>query len=107
VLSDAARTRQRVRIFNRDRCCGADHGWVGRGAKLKGDGSMTSHIYSNEWAWLKCIEPVPRRKGNPWPEWQVHRFPIKGGISWRDVMLHHSVNMLDKILLDSRVVGTK
>ena len=36
---------------------------------------------------LKCIEPVKRKHGNTYPEWQCHRFPIKGGISWRDVLI--------------------
>ena len=33
----------------------------------------------------KCIEPVKRNHGNGL-EWQAHRFPIRGGISWREVM---------------------
>lgn len=33
----------------------------------------------------KCIEPHRRNKDGM--RWIAHRFPIKGGISWRDVML--------------------
>ena len=42
----------------------------------------------------KVYEPVKRRKGSTRPEWIRHRFPIKGGISWRaalarDCMSHN------------------
>ena len=32
----------------------------------------------------KCVEPVQRNKDGL--QWIVHRFPIKGGISIRDVL---------------------
>ncbi len=35
----------------------------------------------------KVVEPKKRLKGNKTPEWIVHRFPIKGGISLRDAWL--------------------
>jgi hypothetical protein len=33
----------------------------------------------------KCIEPKPRRCGGRFG-YVWHRFPIKGGVSWREVM---------------------
>lgn len=35
----------------------------------------------------KCYEPQKRKHGSTKSEWIRHRFPIKGGISMRDVML--------------------
>jgi len=35
----------------------------------------------------KRVEPVKRKKGEKSPQWIVHRFPIKGGISLRDAWL--------------------
>lgn len=35
---------------------------------------------------VPCIEPVKRKHGNG-EQWMVHRFPIKGGITWHDAML--------------------
>lgn len=45
-------------------------------------------IYSNAWMHVKCVEPVKRKHGTFSGEWQSHRFPIKGGISWRDAMIY-------------------
>ena len=35
----------------------------------------------------KCVEPVKRKHGSLRPEWQHHRFEIKGGISFREAMI--------------------
>jgi len=35
----------------------------------------------------KCVEPIKRRKGDRSPQWIIHRFPIKGGISLRDAWM--------------------
>ena len=35
----------------------------------------------------KCVEPIKRRKGDTSPQWIIHRFTIKGGISIRDAWL--------------------
>lgn len=43
-------------------------------------------IYSNSFFRRRCIEPRRRLVGGSFG-WAVHRFEIKGGISWRDVML--------------------
>jgi hypothetical protein len=43
-------------------------------------------IYTDFWR-KRCVEPVKRKHGSLKPEWQHHRFEIKGGISWRDAML--------------------
>ena len=32
----------------------------------------------------RCVEPIKRCKGSTYPQWQSHRFEIKGGITWRD-----------------------
>lgn len=45
-----------------------------------------SGIYSHFWH-RKCVEPVKRKHGSSQPEWQSHRFEIKGGISWREAWL--------------------
>lgn len=37
---------------------------------------------------VKCIEPVKRKHGKPHAEWQSHRFPIKGGISFREAWMY-------------------
>jgi endonuclease I len=37
---------------------------------------------------LKCVEPIKRKHGKSYPEWQFHRFEIKNGISWRDAMIY-------------------
>ena len=57
-------------------------------------------IYSNYFMTGKFIEPVKRKHGRTYPEWQPHRFEIKGGISWRDVIIHESnnYNMLLKMI---------
>ena len=34
---------------------------------------------------IKCVEPVKRNKDGL--RWISHRFPIKGGISWREAMI--------------------
>lgn len=44
--------------------------------------------FTNQDLHRKCIEPVKRRKGSTTPQWQQHRFEIKGGISWRDAMIY-------------------
>jgi hypothetical protein len=49
-------------------------------------------LYSNQFMREKCIEPVKRNKDGM--RWIVHRFPIKGGISWRDVMMKSNDNPL-------------
>ncbi len=36
----------------------------------------------------KCIEPVKRKHGGNGVQWVMHRFEIKGGISWRDAMIY-------------------
>lgn len=35
---------------------------------------------------VPCVEPVKRKHGNG-SQWIAHRFPIKSGITWCDVML--------------------
>lgn len=52
----------------------------------------TQSIYSNYFMRGKFIEPVKRKHGRTYPEWQPHRFEIKGGISWRDVIIRESDN---------------
>jgi len=44
-----------------------------------------SAIYGNYFR-IKNIEPQKRLVGGSFG-WAAHRFPIKGGISWRDVMI--------------------
>ncbi len=57
----------------------------------------TSSIYRDFWH-RKCIEPVKRRHGSTQPEWQVHRFEIKGGISWRDAMIYDMMSQRNPFL---------
>lgn len=47
--------------------------------------SLISSLYVDSMH-RKCIEPVKRTHGNG-PQWQSHRFAIKGGISFREAML--------------------
>ena len=42
---------------------------------------------TNSWYHRKCIEPVKRKHGGLQPEWQIHRFEIKGGISLNEAMI--------------------
>jgi hypothetical protein len=35
----------------------------------------------------RTVEPVKRKHGSPWPEWQHHRFEIKDGITPREAMI--------------------
>jgi hypothetical protein len=54
----------------------------------------------------KTIEPVKRKHGSLLPEWQMHRFPIKGGISMRDALAYDmltSPNRTIKIEDDGQV----
>lgn len=64
---------------------------------------IVSRLLNNDY---KCVEPVRRKKGSRVPQWQVHRFPIKGGISILEVMAQNifSTNQLFQKL--SRM-GTK
>ena len=59
----------------------------------------------------RIVEPQKRLKGNPFPEWVVHRFPIKGGISLRDVWLMDMArpNPLLKLLQEGNqnAIGTE
>jgi len=48
---------------------------------MKNKPNKVSSIYSNDWLHAKCIEPSKRKHGDIRPEWKIHRFPIKGGIS--------------------------
>jgi hypothetical protein len=50
----------------------------------------------------KVVEPRKRLKGNLTPDWIIHRFPIKGGISLRDAWLidMSRPNPLLKLLLE-------
>lgn len=35
---------------------------------------------------VPCVEPMKRKHGSTQPQWQSHRFPIKGGITWAEAM---------------------
>lgn len=48
---------------------------------------LPTSLYSNAYWHRKCIEPVKRKHGKTYPEWQVHRFEIKGGISWNEAWM--------------------
>jgi hypothetical protein len=48
---------------------------------------LPQSISSNSWYHRKCVEPVKRKHGGLRPEWQSHRFEIKGGISWHEAMI--------------------
>lgn len=61
-------------------------------------------IYSGSFMRRKCIEPIKRRHGSPQPEWQAHRFEIKGGISWRDAMIYDMANQRNPFLDMIKVV---
>jgi len=58
---------------------------------------MTS-IYSSRFWHAKCVEPVKRNKDGL--QWIIHRFPIKGGISIRDMMIREASrpNLLLKLV---------
>ncbi len=47
---------------------------------------------------LKIVEPHKRIKGNLSPEWIVHRFPIKKGISLRDAWLTDMLRTTNPLL---------
>lgn len=49
---------------------------------------MISDFYSMKWLRAKVYEPQQRNKDGM--RWIAHRFPIKGGISMRDVMLREA-----------------
>jgi hypothetical protein len=55
----------------------------------------------------KVVEPCKRLKGNLTPDWIIHRFPIKGGISLRDAWLidMSRPNPLLKLLLERNYDG--
>lgn len=44
----------------------------------------------------KCVEPQQRNKDGM--QWIVHRFPIKGGISIRDVLRVENARRNDRVL---------
>ena len=46
---------------------------------------VSTSVYTSAWFNDKRIEPVKRKHGNG-EQWMPHRFPIRGGISWRDAM---------------------
>lgn len=66
--------------------------------RVGGSNPPVGTIYSNAFWRRKCVEPVKRRHGNPWPEWQSHRFEIKGGISWRDAMVYDMMHQRNPLL---------
>lgn len=59
---------------------------------------MHGSVYSNDWMRIKCVEPIKRRHGSERPEWQIHRFPIKGGISMRDAWIYDMAHQRNPLL---------
>lgn len=57
-------------------------------------------IFSNATYHRKCIEPVKRRRGTSEPQWQPHRFEIKGGISFRDAMVYDMMSQPNRVVIE-------
>lgn len=53
---------------------------------------------------FKCIEPIKRKHGKTYAEWQAHRYEIKNGISWRDAMIYDMANQKNPFLDMIRIV---
>lgn len=52
----------------------------------------------NRWVRCKIYEPVPRKFGGSGVQYVPHRFEIKDGISWRDVLIRNNTNKLLKMV---------
>ncbi len=46
----------------------------------------------------RCVEPIKRKHGSTRPEWQMHRFEIKGGITIRDAMIYDMLHQRNPLL---------
>lgn len=56
-------------------------------------------FYTHLWH-RKCVEPVKRRHGSTTPQWQHHRFEIKGGISFRDAMIYDMMTQPNQFVVE-------
>jgi hypothetical protein len=64
-----------------------------RAASGKGPPAISGGFYARLDVWMHATvyEPNPRLCGGEFG-YVVHRFAIKGGLSWRDVMLRQATN---------------